>query len=64
MSKTLNNFKKNNGQLSKKDQVTFNRSINRNLAIENEIPNFKHKIHKTQKDYSRSRFKRFDLDEI
>ena len=41
---------------------TMERAVRRNVDIENGITNFKHKVHKTAKQYNRSKHKQIDID--
>jgi len=51
---------KNTMKITKEQVYTFERAARRNADIEMGTPHFKHKAHKTAKDYNRQKYKKFE----
>jgi hypothetical protein len=48
------------GTLTREQQIKIERSARRQVDIEEGIPHFKHKVHKTAKTYNRSENKKIE----
>lgn len=53
---------KTSNKITKEDIYKMERKARREAQIACGVPYFKHKAHKTAKDYNRQKAKRFDID--
>ena len=60
---TYNNMKTNKMKITKEQILKMQKAAGRNADIELGVPHFKHKVHKTAKDYTRKPKHRKDVEE-